>query len=291
MIIDVPSHDELRETAIGWLNLAWEVTIETLVSFKETVSYLEEDLDEEPPVRARDVYWHDKRYKLNNAVALLQQSIELLLKARIAEISPYLLIAGDPHTWPKIDDNGEVSFLEFRTIDASQLIRVAGIATASQLPSDFKAFFERVRIQRNKIAHLNAGNMRIEAHKILVDILTAYKFFYPDDNWVEFRKKYMVSTGEYSVVFAYQDDVTHSNFLYELDAALSSLENRYTKAFFGFDKRKKARFCPNCKSLQADWDDRDPDFVQDRTDGNLGCAACGMTFTPEEYSASLAEWT
>jgi hypothetical protein len=188
MIIDVPDHRELGETAIGWLNLAWEITIEALAKFRESVNYLERLSDENPEENPLEAYWHQKRYRLNNAIALLQQSIELLLKAKIAETSPYLLIVGDPQSWPKVSKVGEVSFSEFRTLDASQLCRAVTVATRTLLHSDFNSFFERIRTQRNKIAHLNAGNARVEAHKILVDILTGYRFLFPTGNWIEFRK-------------------------------------------------------------------------------------------------------
>jgi hypothetical protein len=291
MIIDVPDHEELGETAIGWLNLAWEITIEALAKFQENLGYLEQQRDENPEESPLEAYWHQKRYRLNNAIALLQQSIELLLKARIAETSPYLLLVGDPQSWPKVNKVSEVSFSEFRTLDASQLCRAVTIATHTLLHPDFSSFFERIRTQRNKIAHLNAGNARVEAHKILVDILTGYRFLFPTGNWIEFRKKYMISTGEYSPVSDYGEDFTHSNFLYELTAAVSSLENQYTKAFFGYDKKKKGLLCPNCKSLQTNWDDSAPEFAQAQGDGSVNCIACGMTYSAQEYAEEHAQWT
>ncbi|WP_143062751.1 hypothetical protein [Bradyrhizobium sp. OK095] len=286
----MPDHQELGETANGWLNLAWEITIEALAKFQDSAGYLEQLSEENPEKSPLEAYWHQKRYRLNNAIALLQQSIELLLKTRIAETSPYLLIVGDPQSWPKASKAGEVRFSEFRTLDASQLCRAVSLATNTRLHSDFNSFFERIRTQRNKIAHLNAGNARVEAHKILVDILTGYRFLFPDGNWIEFRKKYMISTGEYSPISDYEEDFTHSNFLYELTAAVSSLENRYTKAFFGYDKRKRGVLCPNCKSLQTKYDDSEPKFAQKRRDGSVNCIACGATYTAQEYIDELAQW-
>jgi hypothetical protein len=290
VIVDVPNHRELRETAIGWLNLSWEIAIETLAKFQETLVYYEEQIDEKVSESQREAYWHEQRYKLNNAISLLQQSLELLLKAQIAEISPYLLLVGDPQSWPGIGKRAAVSFSEFRTLDASQLCRAVTIAAPARLHPDFNSFYERIRTQRNKIAHLNAGNARVEAHKILVDILTAYRFLFSDDNRIEFRKKYMISTGEYSPVAEYEENFTHSNFLYELGAAVNALENRYTKAFLGYDKRKKRLFCPTCRSLQTKWDDTDPDFAQKQKDGSVSCIACGTVYSAKEYVEEVAQW-
>jgi hypothetical protein len=120
MIIDVPDHPELKETAIGWFNLAWGTTTDALSIFQQNVEYYEEHVGEEMSAEQTDGCWHAQRYKLNNAIALLQQAMELFLKARIAEVSPFLLIAGEPHHWPKPNADGKVSFSEFRTIDTGQ---------------------------------------------------------------------------------------------------------------------------------------------------------------------------
>ena len=41
MIIGVPDHNELNETAIAWLNLGWEITIGNLTDFHEFKQYIE----------------------------------------------------------------------------------------------------------------------------------------------------------------------------------------------------------------------------------------------------------
>jgi hypothetical protein len=125
MISDVPSHAELDETATAWMNLSWEVTVRSLQQFDNIEDHLA-DLTEFSS-SAIDTYkndfWQRQRYQLNNSVALLQQSVELFLKARIAEVSPFLLIAGQPQSWPTVGSNGNRSFHDFRTLDATQLIK------------------------------------------------------------------------------------------------------------------------------------------------------------------------
>jgi hypothetical protein len=68
-------------------------------------------------------YWRARTYRLNNAISLLQQSLEIFLKARIAEVSPFLLISGEPDRWPKRNSAGDVDFSDFRTLDAVQLCK------------------------------------------------------------------------------------------------------------------------------------------------------------------------
>jgi DNA-binding ferritin-like protein (Dps family) len=117
MIVGVPDANELRETAIGWLNLAWEVAINEVREFQEVDEYfdaLAREYEEEPRQEEINKFWDTSRYNLNNAISLLQQSLEIALKARIAEVSPYLLIAGDPQSWPTVNSsNNEADFADF----------------------------------------------------------------------------------------------------------------------------------------------------------------------------------
>jgi hypothetical protein len=81
--------------------------------------------------------------KLNNAISLLQQSLEIFLKAKIAEVSPFLLIAGDPQSWPSPNKLGQVEFSDFRTLDAAHLCRSARIVSTG-LTDQFVQFYTRL---------------------------------------------------------------------------------------------------------------------------------------------------
>jgi hypothetical protein len=78
MITGIPDHDELTETATGWLNLAWEIVIGETESFQQ-VGFLYQEIAErdgrDVAQRAIDQHWKAKRLKLNNAISLLQQSL------------------------------------------------------------------------------------------------------------------------------------------------------------------------------------------------------------------------
>jgi hypothetical protein len=41
MIVGIPNHQELRETGLGWLNLAWETTVEGSKGLEEHIEYYE----------------------------------------------------------------------------------------------------------------------------------------------------------------------------------------------------------------------------------------------------------
>ena len=95
------------------------------------------------------------------------------------------------------------------------------IAGASPLHSEFISLYERLRAHRNKIAHLNAGNIRVEAEKILIDILAGYKYLFPDVSWIGARKASIRSRRD--VESEYIVDWTHSDLMREMDIMLSTL--------------------------------------------------------------------
>jgi hypothetical protein len=234
-------------------------------------------------------YWHAQRYKLNNATALLQQSLELFLKARIAEVSPFLLILGDPQSWKKPKAGGAIDFSSLRTLDAVHLCKVADTVCASQLPEKFCQFYGRLRTTRNKITHLNAGNLRVEAGHVVLDILTGFKLLFPGESWVDFRRKYMMSTGQYAPSDDYSEDVTHSSLIPELVAAINVIAPRHIWEFFQYDTKKRGMRCPECRDRRTKWDDFEPTFAQRQKNGTIRCIACATTYTADDYAAKMSE--
>jgi len=293
MIIGIPDQNELMETATGWLNLAWDVVINEADKFQE-VEFLYHEIEEregrEIAERAVNQHWNAQRLKLNNAISLLQQSLEIFLKARIAEVSPFLLIAGDPQSWPSIDSSGSVDFAEFRTLDAIHLCRAARIVSATPLSEQFVQFFTRLRKERNKIAHLNATSMKAEAHAIILDILEAHRLLFPNQLWVEFRKGYLDSMGEYSDkegLFT-GDDYTNDKICDEIETALAELSPQHGKLYFQYDHRKKGLRCPRCLELRHG--DNESRFAQKRKDGRIRCIACLSVYSKDDYADAVVKY-
>lgn len=293
MITGIPDHNELTETATGWLNLAWDIVIGEARKFQE-VETVFDDIEEQhgPDVaeRAINQHWNAKRLKLNNAISLLQQSLEIFLKARIAEVSPFLLIAGDPPSWPSIDNAGNVEFSDFRTLDAIHLCRAARIVSATPLSEQFVQFYGRLRKERNKIAHLNAGSMKAEANAIILDILEAHRLLFPGQLWVEFRKNYLDSTGEYADtegIFT-GDDYTNDKICSEIEAALGELSSQHAKLYFQYDHRKKGLRCPLC--LERRNGDDEWRFAQKQKDGNIRCIACLSVYPKDDYIEAVVKY-
>ena len=293
MIIGVPDHHELNATATGWLNLAWDIVISEAANFQE-VEFLYKSIEAEHGVevaeKAIDQHWAAKRLKLNNAISLLQQSLEIFLKARIAEISPYLLISGDPQSWPAPDKSGMVDFADFRTLDALHLCRAAKIVSTTPISDRFIQLYGKLRKERNKITHLNAGSMKAEVGAIILEILEAHKQLFPDNPWVSFRAKYIISTGEYSDkegIFT-GDDYVNDKICSEVTAALAEIEPKHGKTYFQYDSRKKGLRCPIC--LERRNSDDEWRFAQKQKNETIKCIACLSVFDRSEYKKKIIEY-
>lgn len=188
MITGVPSFAELSETAANWMNLAWSLTIECLSDVEQWRRFQKDGgLDSDALLRQEAKQIRAQRYRITNGFSLHQQSLELFLKARIAEVSPFLLISGDQRTWPKPKPNENLDFTELRTIDATELCKVVNTVSAAPVSSDFVKLFDDLRKQRNKIIHLGTGNVVFQSTAILANILTTHKELFPNELWQQFR--------------------------------------------------------------------------------------------------------
>ena len=95
MIIDIPTANDFQHAGIEFINLAMDQVFSLYDNIEN--SELEEwgDCDE------IESYWKSAQRTLSNALTLVQQGIEFLLKGRIVNVSPFLLISGEPRTSKK----------------------------------------------------------------------------------------------------------------------------------------------------------------------------------------------
>jgi hypothetical protein len=86
MITDIPTSNDMTTTGVNLLNLAWSIGARLITNFKsdDMLTSLE---------GLADTYWGKSQPELTNGHAVIDQSIETLLKARITEVSPFLLLS------------------------------------------------------------------------------------------------------------------------------------------------------------------------------------------------------
>src|SRR4051812_18248918 len=118
MITDIPTKADFDNNGIAFLNLAWQSVVSISLDLPEQpVEELGEDATEEQRLEAEEEdrrwteevqrYWQAAQQELATAVALAQQGTEFLLKGKIAAVSPFLLVSGDPGEWPRGCDRND----------------------------------------------------------------------------------------------------------------------------------------------------------------------------------------
>lgn len=237
MIKDIPSSDDFIISGAGFLNLAWDAVIQLVLNLD--YSYMEEwDTDGE----ATDEYWKAAQKPLATALALAQQGAEMLLKGRIVEISPYLIISSNSNEWPRHCDQRDISFSQFRTIDSQDLIRVHDTVTTSHLPESFKTKYEELRRLRNTIMHTVDKRIRTNAKDIFVAILEMYNCLVDPKGWIADRLDYLA--GEPTSIAGAEG--YFDRLFEEISKVIDILEPSLVKRYFDFDKKARKYICCDC---------------------------------------------
>lgn len=166
MITDIPNSEDFRHAGFAYLNLSWRTAIDLGLSLDESDF---DEWDEEVSVPIQ--YWEAAQRPLATAISLLQQGVEFLIKARIAEVSPFLLFEGSPRDWPRGCNQADTSYSAFKTIDAQDLIRAHDTVCSSRFTDDFVNTYEHLRRRRNTIMHTVDPTLRFTATEVLLSVL------------------------------------------------------------------------------------------------------------------------
>lgn len=243
MITDVPDANSLRDAAIELLNMAWNTGLEVfrLLSYVEAAAWDEDG-------SARRDYDRARQPALRHAHVLVHQAQELGLKAAIAEVSPYLLLAAEPRLWPRPDEKGNISFADMRTIDAADLLRMHAVICVRSLPADFVRQFEAGRRTRNKIVHLGGAGIAADAKALLLQVLTTADVLVSDRSWPEIRYESEQQGAEAVIGAANYETVLLSDFALLQEV----LEPRYLRRFFGYDRRQRSFACLPCTTEERE---------------------------------------
>lgn len=210
-IVNMPTATELHETADGWLMLAWEQVIETALEWGETADYIVEG-ELKPKVGFRKRFWNARRHLLNNSLLLCQQAMELDLKARIAAVDPLELVVGKAAA--RLRQLGG-NFLEAPTISARDLPAAVERICKAKLDGAYTSLFEKLRVERNRIAHLHGGSFPAHARQRVDDVLSVFAVIHPGKRWQAFCKANMIASGKVGPLADYDNDWTHSRWLRE----------------------------------------------------------------------------
>ncbi|CNC00265.1 Uncharacterised protein [Yersinia intermedia] len=260
MITGMPTKDDFYSTASHMVNEAWESVCE--LGFPYNKFLMENSLRKKHNLELIDLnsYWAYASPKLISAFSLVQQSVEFRLKGIICDISPYLLISNSVTSPPK-KVNGRISFGDFYTLDAKDLLKVIDTFTNVNLDDGFATKFNMMRALRNSFMHSVNYNSGVTFESIIDLICYMHKNLNPKDpDWFVYRYNYMVThssngidlSKEYLKGWEYKpaaEYVEMFNVHVEFNTVINLLSPELTREHFNFIKnpnKKRSYECVSC---------------------------------------------
>lgn len=181
-------------------------------------------------------------------------------KARIAEVSPFLLIARDARDYPSGSAKSDVPFSVFRSLDAADLMRVHNTVCAERLSEDFGLFWDAIRRQRNVLIHsiAPATAQLLRPHGLIEQILIVSRAMHPGRTWFQHRLDY-ANNDEMAAAYRVEPEKVYSLVLGEFDLAMHYLPPKSVREHLGLDRRTRTYFCIHCKNDcdEQDWHEED----------------------------------
>ena len=190
-----------------------------------------------------DEFWKAAQQPLGNAQALLQQGVEFLLKARIAEVSPFLLLDRSVRDWPRDSATVSTRFAEFRTVDAQDLVRIYNTVRNERLDSAFAQRIDEQRKTRNAFIHSIDKSHRHRPDSLWTTILDVSHFLIGPVRWFAIRRKYLESTPA-SVAFS--TDQVSTELAWEATKLLETLKPAEQALYLGLAPKARRYICYPC---------------------------------------------
>lgn len=207
---------------------------------------------------AEVVYWRVLQPALGNSLSLVQQSIEMGLKGRIAAVSPYLLIANQLREYPKETSSKDTPFSEFRSVDAANLIRVHNLVCDARFSEQFVTAWHQLRRQRNILIHSVAPSATLlRSEEIIEHILAVSHEMHQGERWFWRRIKY--SFDEFETAYGSSEEWIYGAVLNEFQVALRYLPKEFARDYFSLQSGGRTYYCPQCKAeCRAEhWDEEE----------------------------------
>lgn len=237
MIVNIPTSNDFYQSGKELFNFAWDATSTLLTEFDQADYY---GFDKE---EVSDKYWAAARRTLTTSLTIVQQGVELSLKGKIAEVSPYLLLSDPPSRWPSPYQGVAVDFSQFRTVDAQDLIRIHDTFAPVQLSTEFAERFHSLRERRNVIMHSVGSSVSVQVAEVVEALLYMHKVLFPTENWATVRREFLenspdseLGSGEYAT----------NRTCWEFSIVKEMLKPAQVLQFMGIDKKQRAYLCPRC---------------------------------------------
>lgn len=239
MITNIPTAADFYISGKELLDFAWDTIADLLTNLDDANEYLDAESEE-----ISMAYWLAAKRRLTTALAITQQGIEFIIKGKIASISPYILIANTPQTWPSPYDKNDLEFSQFRTLDAQDLIKVHDTVAPIPFEAEFINLFNSLREKRNSIIHSIDNNLNIHVIEVVDSLLYMHKILFPNETWGQVRLDFL-QKSPLTQLDGVIDYVTN-RVCWEIFLVSKLLPPAKVKSYFGVDKKQRPYFCPKC---------------------------------------------
>lgn len=239
-IKDIPTSNDYFLMGVEHLMIGYNEIIEflnILIQHKESKDYFNMG---DPVSDAKDIssYFNNARLNLLVHTGLIHEGIDLILKSKITEVSPYLLIRSDPN-----DIKGKVYYSDLLTQDSKSLPVIHDKFCSNPLDSNFVTLFEKSRTRRNKIRHTYDVSLTVEAKDVIIETLNMFMSL-QKTKWMENRYQY--SNREAILDLYSWDQSCQPNLLIEFKVLQDVLPPAEFKKVFKTDKKQRMFLCYDC---------------------------------------------
>jgi len=280
LIIEIPTEADFKNSGLGFINLALDQIFELYSDLSDSQI---EDWGEEVDIEA---YWYGAKNKLRNSLALVQQGIEFILKGRIASISPFLLIANKPKDWPSKWEKEDISFAEFKILDAHDLIKTINVFHSNKLSEEIICKIDELRRRRNTIMHTVSNSVKIDAREIAVVSLQIINEFVEPFGWISVRRKYLEDSPAST---AFSCDHVELLLLTQTHILIDLLSTSEASKYLGYKKTQRKYICQTCKMVdEYDTLDTKTGLLKPNTptSTNVNCFICEQQYEVKRIDCS-----
>lgn len=283
MILEVPTSEDFKNHGIDYLNIGWGTVLDILISLEDA----EDCLSEEGIKEISSDFWVAAERELGTALSLIEQGAEFLIKSRICEVSPWLLLTRNPVDWPRGCSSQNVNFAHFRTIDAQDLIKVHDTFSERRFDEEFGRVFDLLRQQRNSIIHTVDKSMKITASELIERLLIVSEHLLGSRTWLRHRLDFLERDRHTEL---YQEGGNDYRVAREFVAVVGALKPAELRRFFDYNKKQRAYRCPSCTNLDWSYDGKTAQLTPNSPRSTtLHCYACGQDFTVERTACVESE--
>ncbi|OYU76060.1 MAG: hypothetical protein CFE32_11795 [Alphaproteobacteria bacterium PA3] len=292
MIINLPTYESLKNLALRTYFRAWNDLIDVWCHFAWRQNGNNDVLE---AIKDWPEEWKEYLVRtqpdLQAISSLLQQSMELALKARVCAVSPYLLLLNAEMKFST--SAKQIDFSDLRTLDAVDLPSAVNTLTDCPLSDEFIGLFTNLRSLRNKVMHLGEASVTLKAEAVLRQAVSLYINLWPERHWLSDKLVHAAQTRHASLHDGKYTS-THTDILSAWPVEVVLFKKGEFKKLFGHEKSKRRYLC-HCCIYEGDTRFADlaksecaTAFLNDA--GNaVSCILCGEAFVVERRNCNFCE--